>query len=1079
MFKSVPTQPDIVSLEQRILQLWSENKTFAKSLELRADAPRYVFFEGPPTANAPPGLHHILARVVKDLFLRYNAMKGKYVLRKGGWDTHGLPVEVQVEKEIGSRGKRDIEKFGIAEFIKRCRNSVWNYIQNWNRMTERIGFWVDLNHAYITYTNDYIESGWHILKTLWERGLLFKDFKVSMHCPRCCTSLSDAEAALGYRDDTDDPSVWVRFKLKNAPSPLDGAAILAWTTTPWTLPANVALAVNAEAEYLVTRVGDEKLIIAETRANDVLGGPWEALASVRGQDLVNLPYENLFNGVPAPGGTASIMSAYHVIADESVSLSEGTGIVHIAPAYGDLEIGRRNDLPTLFSVDLYGNMMPELGDHVGAGKFFKDADVDITRDLQNRGLLFRAERVKHTYPFCWRCEAPLLYYAKSSWYIKTTAVKERLLTGNNEIHWFPEHIRRGRFGDWLENNVDWAISRERYWGTPLPIWQDAKGHLTCVGSIADLKARSKNADTLDWSQMDLHRPWVDGVILKCDQCGADMKRLPEVIDCWFDSGAMPYAQWHYPFENQDTFEDQFPADFISEAIDQTRGWFYSLHALGILLKDTPVYRNCVVLGHVVDKDGQKMSKSKGNMIDPWYILNNYGADPVRWYFYRTTSLGNPYRFSESTLQKEVVGGFLNTVWNTYAFFVTYANADKFSPFSRKPAYGKRVALDLWILAELHATTRDVDTALAAYDMATATRQIEQFVEDLSNWYVRRSRRRFWKGGKSTNAQAAYHTLYECLVTLSKLLAPFTPFIAEEIYQNLARQVEKRESVHHTDFPMFDAKLIDDALITDMNLVVRVATLGRAARSKAKRKVRQPLARVLVKTTNAEERIALEKFRDQLLDELNVKELVFVDDESAVRDYRVSIKPAQVGPKFGAKMNELRTALAALDPVEVVRRVGTNKMITIAGVELLSEDIGVQVSDKVGFAVAEDSSLVVAVTTELTRELELEGLARELVRQIQIMRKNANLKISDRIITYYQHATPDFDAMLAKHGLYVGRETLTVEFVKTAIPPNAFVQKIDFNDGSVDIGIMREEKTSPRNVSRVKQTKKSIANTPKS
>ncbi|TMC47901.1 MAG: isoleucine--tRNA ligase, partial [Chloroflexi bacterium] len=748
---------------------------------------------------------------------------------KGGWDTHGLPVELEVEKKIGSKGKQDIEKFGIAEFNRLCRQSVWEYVQEWERLTDRIGYWVDTEHAYITYDNSYIESGWWILKSLWDRRLLFKDYKVTMHCPRCSTSLADHEVALGYQDNVEDPSLWVKFQVKDGL--LAGAYLLAWTTTPWTLPANVALALKGDADYVLARSDHQNYVLAQARLHDVLGGEAEVLQVMKGADLAGTHYENLFAGVPAKGDSPDMSNAYTVIADETVSLEDGTGIVHIAPAYGDLDVGRRHDLPTLFSVDLSGHLMPELGEELGANKWFKDADKDIARNLRRRGLLLKESRVHHSYPFCWRCDSPLLFYAKTSWYIRTTAMKERLLSANEEINWYPAHIQRGRFGNWLENNVDWALSRERYWGTPLPLWQcQSCGTYDCIGSVADLRARALNTDEVDWKEMDLHRPWIDAIKLGCEQCDGAMERLPEVLDAWFDSGAMPYAQWHYPFENQDMFEDQFPADFICEAIDQTRGWFYSLHALGVLLKDTPVYKNVMVLGHVQDASGKKMSKSLGNVIDPWHVVNTYGADPLRWYLYRTTALGNTYRFDEHTLAREVLSGVFNTLWNTYSFFVTYANIDGWKPSTdRQPASVSAQALDRWILSELHTLAADVDSDLAHFEISDAVR-------------VRRSRRRFWKTQADEDKRFAYATLYECLVTLAKLMAPFTPFLAEAMYQNLVRSVDPAapESVHHADFPRTDSALVDASLMASTRLIMRIASLGLAARKQSNLKVRQPL-----------------------------------------------------------------------------------------------------------------------------------------------------------------------------------------------------------------------------------------------
>ncbi|HET9222716.1 MAG TPA: isoleucine--tRNA ligase, partial [Roseiflexaceae bacterium] len=768
MFQPVDTKVSFPQLEESILELWKQRQIVEKNLAGGAEP--FVFFEGPPTANGRPGLHHAISRIFKDTICRYRSMRGyKIVGRREGWDTHGLPVEIEVEKALGFRGKPDIERYGIAEFNARCRQSVWDYIQDWKAFTRRIAYWVS-EDAYITYENSYIESLWWIFRQLWDNGLLFRDYKVTMHCPRCGTSLSDHEVSLGFEDDVDDPSVWVRFRVTNDQRPttndrlapeLTGASFLAWTTTPWTLPANVALAIKPDADYAVVQQDGERLIMAAALVPTVLGEDAAIEKTYRGSDLVGLRYENLFEGIPGPGDTVDWGSAYRVIADDFVSLEDGTGVVHIAPAYGDLEIGRKHGLPTLFSVDLSGLVLPEFGELPFTGKFFKDADPDITQNLKERGLLFRSGRVKHSYPFCWRCGTPLLYYAKRSWYIRTTAKKSVLIANNEQVNWVPEHIKEGRFGNWLQNNIDWAISRERYWGTPLPIWISDDGqHIECIGSLAELEQKAGRS----LKDLDLHRPYVDEITWQAPDGHGTMRRIPDVADCWYDSGAMPVAQLHYPFENQELFAVAGQADYICEAVDQTRGWFYTLHALSTLLFDRPAFKNVICLGHILDGEGQKMSKSRGNVVDPWSVLGEQGADALRWYLFTASPPGSPRRFS-GALVGESLRKFLLTLWNTYAFFVTYANLDGWQPAAADGGWEMGVSenspspIDRWALARLNALVRDVTANLETYDVTGAARDIEAFVDELSNWYVRRNRRRFWKAEDDADKQAAYQTLY--------------------------------------------------------------------------------------------------------------------------------------------------------------------------------------------------------------------------------------------------------------------------------------------------------------------------------
>ena len=1046
MFEEVESQVSFPEIEEDVLELWRGQNMFAKSLEIRRDAPRYVFYEGPPTANGLPGTHHVLARVFKDLFPRYHTMKGEYVLRKGGWDTHGLPVELEVEKELGLKSKREIEEFGIARFNELCKESVFRYVEEWERMTERIGFWIDMDDPYVTLKNEYIESVWWILKQLWDKDLIYQGFKVVPYCPRCGTPLSDHEVALGYRQ-ADDPSIFVRFPLRDEPD----TYFLVWTTTPWTLPGNVALAVGEDLDYAIVRQDGERLILARDLVEEVIHGDYEITHVVKGREMVeeHLHYRPLFTFLPTD------KDAYYVVLGDFVSTDEGTGIVHIAPAFGaeDMEVGQQYDLPMFQTVN-------ERGEFIDAvtpwrGLFVKQADPQITEELKDRGLLYDAGTYTHTYPFCWRCRSPLLYYARPTWYIETTRVKDRLLANNQRINWVPEHIRDGRFGNWLENNVDWALGRERYWGTPLPVWVCQEcGEKKFIGSIQELEEGAGRP----LNGLDLHRPYIDEVVLNCQTCSGEMHRAPELIDVWFDSGAMPVAQWHYPFENQEMFEEQFPADFICEAVDQTRGWFYTLHAESTLLFDEPCFLNCVCLGLILDEKGEKMSKSRGNVGDPWSVLNVHGADALRWYLYTASQPGESRRFSVD-LVGEVVRKFLLTLWNTYSFFVTYANIDQFDPAtSEEVPAAERPALDRWILSELHNLVRHVDEGLENYDVTGAARPIQAFVDDLSNWYVRRSRRRFWKSEHDADKAAAYQTLYKVLVTLSKLLAPFMPFMSDAMYQNLVRSADPDapESVHLTDFPMFNADLIDESLMFDTRLVMRVASLGHAARNKAQIKVRQPLAAAVVQTRTPAEQAALEALAEQLEEELNVKELRFVGDDALV-DYEVKPVHAKLGPKYGALLPRLSEALAGLPTDAVARKVQAGEPIELKVdgqvLELLPEEVQVSSVDKAGYAVAEEGGTVVAIETELTDELVREGLAREIVRRIQTSRKDAGFELDDRIRTYYQ-AGERLASVISEHKTYIASETLTKELVEAKPPAGVASSTFNIDGETLTLGVER-------------------------
>jgi isoleucyl-tRNA synthetase len=1001
MFEPVGSRVNFPAVEEKILGLWKDKKIFQRSLEARREGKLFVLYEGPPTANGRPGIHHVLARVFKDIIPRYKTMKGYYAPRIGGWDTHGLPIELEVEKQLGLSSKKDIEQYGIDKFNARCRESVFSYLKEWNAMTERIAFWVDLDNAYVTMKNDYIESVWWAIKQMWDRGLIYQGYKVTPHCPRCGTSLSSHEVALGY-EDTDDPSVYIKFKVAKASKlPSDKPVyLLAWTTTPWTLPGNTALAVAADAEYAVLEGEKDYLVMAATLVGVVEPEGYKIIKKLRGKDLVGAEYEPLFNphdfgverrlvseGLPLQEATKNLR--YKVIATDFVSLDEGTGIVHMAPAYGevDYEAGMTEKLDFVHTVDLQGNV---IGNYPFSGKFVKDADPLVLEELEKKGLLFRSETIRHTYPFCWRCETPLLYYAKQTWYIRTTAVKEDLIARNDEINWYPEHIKHGRFGDWLENNVDWAFSRERYWGTPLPVWRcDACEHYECIGGVKELKDKAGFSGFKE--PLDLHRPFVDELTFDCPKCGKKMQRVSEVIDCWFDSGAMPIAQHHYPFENETLLEDgRFPADYISEAVDQTRGWFYSLHAISTLLFNKRCYSNVICLGHVLDAKGEKMSKAKGNIIEPQAVINKYGVDALRWYFFTSTAAGNVYRFDEKMVA-EVSRRFLSTLWNVYSFFVTYANIDKFAP--EKAGTSATSELDKWILSELNQLIADVDSGLEGYNPTEAGRKIEGFVDGLSNWYVRRSRRRFWKSESDADKLAAYNTLYECLVTLSKLLAPFTPFLAEEIYRNLVGSVAKDapESVHLADFPVADKTKIDERLSDDVRLVIKVSSLGRAARSEAGIKVRQPLAKVMVKVGAKKEREALERLTPQLLEELNVKGLGFVEETSEL--------------------------------------------------------------EKAGYVVVTEGSHAVAISKDIPDELLAEGVAREIVRRLQTMRRSAGFDIADHIVTCYQ-GDDYIKQVMSQFADYIKQETLSKELAEGAPGTGAFSESHKLSGHELTLGVRR-------------------------
>jgi isoleucyl-tRNA synthetase len=1053
-FKPVSSKLDVPAMEEAVLKSWKKEKVFEKTLSTRADGPEYVFYEGPPTANGKPGVHHVLARVFKDMFPRYKIMRGYHVSRRGGWDTHGLPVEIEVEKRHGFTNKHQIEEYGIAKFNEECRKSAFDYIQDWERLTDRIAFWVDLKTAYITFTNDYVESVWWILRQFWDKDLLYQGFKVVPYCPRCGTPLSDHEVAQGYEDAV-DPSVFVRLPLMDEP----GTSLLVWTTTPWTLPANVAVAAGPDVDYVkvehsLGEGGSEKLILAQVLLDKVFRGEEvKVLETFKGKKLKGTKYKPLFTFLPPE------KPAHYVVLADFVTIEDGTGLVHIAPAFGadDMKVAMENELPIIMTVAPDGTFIPEVTPWRGV--FVKDADESIKTDLDNRGLLYRAETYTHTYPFCWRCHTPLLYYAREAWYIRTSQYKDKLVQLNQTINWVPEHIKDGRFGNWLSNNVDWALSRERYWGTPLPVWECADcRHQHCIGSLEELGQLTGR----EMSKLDMHRPYVDTIHFACQQCGGKMTRVPDLIDVWFDSGAMPYAQWHYPFENKEKFAEQYPADYICEAVDQTRGWFYSLHAISTMLFESVAYKNVLCLGHIQDGDGRKMSKSLGNIVEPWDVLKVHGADALRWYLYTATPPGNERRFSID-LVGEALRTFTLPLWNVYSFFVTYANLDGWKPelAGSTPGRGDLAYsyLDKWLLSELNSLVRDVTEAYEHYDVTGATRPLEKFVENLSTWYLRRSRRRFWKSESDTDKQAAYTTLYTALVTMSKLIAPAMPFLADELYQNLVRSFDPNapESVHLAVWPDVDEKLVDEKLNRDMELIMRLASLGHSARSKVNRKVRQPLAEAAFSTANYNERGVVKQYDDLLMDELNVKKVRLLDAATEALQHTVKPLPKQLGQKYGNKFPSIQKAILALNSEDVAHALLTDGKLTVGvdgeSYEILPDEVEVKSLAKEGFAVAEEGSYVAALVTELTPELVAEGMAREFVRRLQDFRKESGLDVADRIRVYLE-ASPLLKDAILKYREYITGETLTVELSFGSPPADAKVVSDTFDGETVTIGLLK-------------------------
>ncbi len=1032
MYKKVDANLNFVDREKQIEKFWNDNDIFKKSMEHRKEGETYTFYDGPPTANGKPHIGHVETRTIKDMIPRYQTMKGKFVPRKAGWDTHGLPVELEVEKLLGLNGKEQIEEYGMEPFIKKCKESVWKYKGMWEDFSKTVGFWADMDNPYVTYDDNFIESEWWALKEIWNKNLLYKGFKIVPYCPRCGTPLSSQEVAQGYKTVKERSAV-ARFKVIG-----EDAYFLAWTTTPWTLPSNVALCVNPEETYCkVKAVDGYTYYMAEALLDTVLGKlpdkdapegtkAYEVLETYKGSDLEYKEYEPLFDCAKEIIEKQH-KKAHYIVCDTYVTMTDGTGIVHIAPAFGedDAAVGRKYDLPFVQLVDGKGELTKETP---YAGVFVKKADPMVLKDLDEKGLLFDAPKFEHEYPHCWRCDTPLIYYARESWFIKMTAVKDDLIRNNNTVNWIPDSIGKGRFGDWLENIQDWGISRNRYWGTPLPVWECECGHQECIGSRAELAERSGNPED---AKVELHRPYIDAVTFKCPDCGKEMHRVPEVIDCWFDSGAMPFAQHHYPFENKDVFEKQFPAKFISEAVDQTRGWFYSLMAESTLLFNKAPYENVIVLGHVQDENGQKMSKSKGNAVDPFDALETYGADAIRWYFYTSSAPWIPKRFSGKLVQ-EGQRKFMGTLWNTYAFFVLYANIDQFDATKYTLDYEKLSVMDKWLLSKLNSAIKGTDENLANYRIPEAAKVLDEFVDDMSNWYVRRSRDRFWAKGMEQDKINAYMTLYTALVEICKAAAPMIPFMTEEIYQNLVRSIntEAPESIHLCDFPAVNESWIDKDLEKNMDEVLKIVVMGRACRNSANIKNRQPIGNMYVKAPN----VLSEYFVEIIEDELNVKKVNFTEDVSAYTSYTFKPQLRTVGPKYGKFLGQIQKALAELDGNKAMAELKADGVLALPtvsdDVKLSEEDLLITMTQMEGYVTEGDNTVTVVLDTNLTPELVEEGFVRELISKIQTMRKEAGFEVMDKISIYY-HADEKVADIFHKYGNDIMGDVLGTEVVAEA------------------------------------------------
>lgn len=1033
MYKNVSANQNIVEREKKTVEFWNENKIFEQTEAFDEMKPGYTFYDGPPTANGKPHIGHVLTRVVKDAIPRYKIMKGYNVPRKAGWDTHGLPVEIEVEKLLGINGKEQIEKYGLDPFISKCKESVWNYKGMWEDFSKTVGYWVDMDDPYITYSNNYIESEWWALKEIFNKDLLYKGFKIVPYCPRCGTPLSSHEVAQGYKT-VKERSAIVRFKVKG-----EDAYILAWTTTPWTLPSNVALCVNPDESYAKAKADGVIYYMAEALVKQVLGEEAEIIETFTGKTLEFKEYEPLWD-FASPN-----KKCYFVTCDSYVTLTDGTGVVHTAPAFGedDANVGRKYDLPFVQLVDGKGEMTEETP---WAGMFCKDADKEVLADLKEKGLLFAAPKFEHSYPHCWRCDTPLIYYARESWFIKMTAVKEDLISNNNTINWMPESIGKGRFGDWLENVQDWGISRNRYWGTPLNIWQCSCGHTHAIGSIEELKKMSSNCP----EDIELHRPYIDDVTIKCEKCGGEMNRVPEVIDCWFDSGSMPFAQHHYPFENEEKFARQFPADFISEAVDQTRGWFYSLLAISTLLFNKAPFKNVIVLGHVQDENGQKMSKSKGNAVEPMEALAEYGADAIRWYFYSNSALWLPKRFHG----KAVVEGqrkFLSTLWNTYSFFVLYANIDSFNPKKYNLNDCKLTVMDKWLLSKLNTVIKTSDSFMEEYKIQENARLLSEFVDQMSNWYVRRSRERFWTEEMTEDKIAAYMTLYTALVEFSKVAAPLVPFITEDIYRNLVSSVDSAapKSIHLTSFPAADESMIDSALESNMDEVLTAVTLGRAARNDASIKNRQPLAKMFV----CGEKEIPEMYTDIIRDELNVKTLEYVDGSSKFVSYNFKPQLRILGQKYGKRIGEIRNALADIDGSAAKNELDEKGSLTLnlqdGEIKLTEEELLIDTTNAPGFVSSTENGVTVVLDTNLTDDLIEEGIVREVVSKIQSMRKEADFNVTDHIVLGFADNDKIIE-IVSKNQASIMKDVLAEKIIFGAT--SGIVQEWDINGEKTKISV---------------------------
>ncbi len=1046
VYSKVSTDLNFVDREKEVVKFWNENDIFRKSMDIRKGGDTYTFYDGPPTANGKPHIGHVLTRVIKDMIPRYHAMKGAYVPRKAGWDTHGLPVELEVEKKLGLDGKEQIEKYGLEPFIKECKESVWQYKGMWEKFSDQVGFWADMEHPYVTYEDDYIESEWWALSEIWKKGLLYKGFKIVPYCPRCGTPLSSHEVAQGYKA-VKERSAIARFKLKDKDE-----YILAWTTTPWTLPSNVGLCVNPSETYVKVHTADGyTYILAKALCEKVLGGedaataPYEIIDEFSGQDMEGIEYEPLFKCA----GDAALKQkkkAHYVVVDDYVTMEDGTGVVHQAPAFGedDARVGRKYDMPLVQFVDEKGNMTEETP---FAGMFVKDADPEILKDLDMRGLLFSAPKFEHDYPFCWRCDTPLIYYARESWFIEMTKVRDDLVANNEKINWIPPSIGSGRFGEWIKNIQDWAVSRNRYWGTPLNIWECKDcGHRESIGSREELYKLSGNEKA---KTVELHRPFIDEITCTCPECGKEMKRVSEVIDCWFDSGAMPFAQHHYPFENEDLFKEQFPASFISEAVDQTRGWFYSLHAISTLLFNEPCFENVIVLGLVLDEDGNKMSKSKGNAVDPFVALDTFGADAIRWYFYINSAPWLPNRFHDRAVV-ECQRKFMGTLWNTYAFYVLYANIDNFDAKDHNLDRDSLSVMDRWVLSRLQSTIKETDENLASYKIPEAAKALQAFVDDLSNWYVRRSRKRYWAKGMEQDKINAYMTLYTCLVDISKAAAPMIPFMTEEIYQNLVSTEGSNapESIHLCDYPVPDESLIDKTLEKDMEEVLDMVVLGRAARNESGIKNRQPIGKMYVKAKEMSD-----FYKQIILEELNVKSVEFSEDVRAFTTYTFKPQLKTVGPKFGKLLNKIREALTNLDGNEAMDTLKDEGALKFnfdgSEVSLAEEDLLIEMSNKEGFVEQSDNAVTVVLDTNLTPELLEEGYVRELISKIQTMRKEAGFEVMDKI-RISMTGSEKLEEYLTENADFVKTETMASVIDLAGL--SGYTKEWDINGERVTLGV---------------------------